>query len=213
MYNIPYAVESVEELKRMTRLADFYRALPIVSASLYRAIWGNSALGESIWSQPFAALQIAKKLRHPILFREALIHVVRGREEWEGMGNKQPFEDDDELNNIAFRAHSQFCVLKLEADHEILSQLHWNSNFPKIFKKLSLPESPQQGADYYRQLLKVLKAEADKQVYDDVIEAIDGLLINNLALVKDIPEEAYDHFFCADIEDKDMPWDPTQTEW
>ena len=38
MYNRPYSIESVDELDRLTELADFYYALPIVSATLTDAL-------------------------------------------------------------------------------------------------------------------------------------------------------------------------------
>jgi hypothetical protein len=109
MYNMPFSIKSLSRLGNLTRLADFYRALPVVSMSLYRVNQGNALLADGIFRDPFKALPSAKKLRHPVSFREALIHAIGEHETWETLGNETPFPGDEQLNYTVLRAHSQFA--------------------------------------------------------------------------------------------------------
>jgi hypothetical protein len=134
MYSIPYTVGGVHELGDLTRLASLYGVLPIVSASLYRAISEDtSILGKEISAQPTLVLPMAKKLRHSLIFREALVHIVGDWRLWENLGNKKLFEDDNELSEILFRAHSRFCVLKSNVDNAILVRIMWDTKFLETF--------------------------------------------------------------------------------
>lgn len=54
------------------RLADFYRALPIVSHSLFRAMHESVNIAEQIKAKPYRFLTAAKKLRNQLSFRDAL---------------------------------------------------------------------------------------------------------------------------------------------
>jgi hypothetical protein len=85
MYNRPYGIASPSELIAITALADFYYALPIVSATLSAALLGSAMFKEFhiedgvnclfAYTSPFLIFE-AQKLRHPVLFRECFIHVV-----------------------------------------------------------------------------------------------------------------------------------------
>lgn len=57
----------------MTKLADYYRALPIVSYSLSGTIYNSPGFINSIASDPCTLLVSAYKLRHKLLFREPFI--------------------------------------------------------------------------------------------------------------------------------------------
>jgi hypothetical protein len=60
----------------LVRLADFYCALPKLSPSLYAVLWNSPDFVDEIPEYSSEILPCAKKLRHPILFREALCHVI-----------------------------------------------------------------------------------------------------------------------------------------
>jgi hypothetical protein len=72
MYNMPYELDSPEELLRLTELADYYCALRIVSctldAALYQSHWVRSNLVD--WASPL--LPAAAKLRNKTLFSDCL---------------------------------------------------------------------------------------------------------------------------------------------
>ncbi|PQE04560.1 hypothetical protein CJF31_00007418 [Rutstroemia sp. NJR-2017a BVV2] len=106
MYSKPTVIEDSRELHDMTRLADFYCALPVLSTSLYISLWNSPKFLDDIRSlstaayhkrpirdtrvraatrpivtefphnHPVSLLKLAAKLRHPILFREMMVYVV-----------------------------------------------------------------------------------------------------------------------------------------
>ena len=67
---------SIEELHEITTLADLYLVLPTFSVSLDIALFNNKDLSQHISKNPCLALQEAHRLRHVVLFRECLIHVL-----------------------------------------------------------------------------------------------------------------------------------------
>ncbi|KAF4635670.1 hypothetical protein G7Y89_g2430 [Cudoniella acicularis] len=88
MYNRPYQIDDTVRLFGLVRVADFYRALPVVSSTLTGALVNSRIFHlktENLISKDFKShfqlcapqiLALAKKLRHSALFREAFIHVV-----------------------------------------------------------------------------------------------------------------------------------------
>lgn len=105
-----YRIETADELKRLTRLADYYCTLPVVSGTLTGALF-RSSMFESSGSRYDAAvdckchddsvslLLLARKLRHGLLFRECLIHTV-GR--WDSLPDieKRQIEEDPKLYTL-----------------------------------------------------------------------------------------------------------------
>jgi hypothetical protein len=76
-------LKSLIELKRMTSLADFCCALPILSATLVNGVLGSPTF--ELQLSPYYTLfteiapeliHTAYKLRNLVLFRECLIHVL-----------------------------------------------------------------------------------------------------------------------------------------
>ncbi|KAF7903496.1 uncharacterized protein EAF01_006545 [Botrytis porri] len=88
MYSTPYTIKDFEELSTLTRIADFYCALPIVSATLTGALIDSPIFLKREVEDPSACTKdqlaedydsmifLAQKLRNPILFRECLVHIV-----------------------------------------------------------------------------------------------------------------------------------------
>lgn len=215
MYGMTYEIKDISQLEAVTRLADFYRALPIVSLTLYKALPISNTLISEIAQNSSLVLRLAKKLRNPPMIREALIHVAGDYKMWETLGKKKPFEDDD-LNCIAFKAYSHLCTLKLKADFEISELCYEDRGACDIIYEEDRPDGPQRGAIYYRVLLARLKEHRDDLDVEDAIGAIKALLQSNLVLERRTAGKYHRDqitFYCADIEDEDMPWDPTETDW
>ncbi|EPE28360.1 hypothetical protein GLAREA_09480 [Glarea lozoyensis ATCC 20868] len=89
MYRLEYKIETYDQLDRLTTTAEYYCALPVVSATLTDALlhspmFGPSRSGHGLEEERepeflimlFEILLLAKKLRHATLFREALTLVV-----------------------------------------------------------------------------------------------------------------------------------------
>lgn len=64
------------DFKRVPALADYYRALPMVSLSLDRALLDSQLAYEHIRDNAVKLFELAAKLRNARLFREALIWLV-----------------------------------------------------------------------------------------------------------------------------------------
>lgn len=86
IYTRPYAINTCAELENITKLGDFYCALPIISATIIPALMGSPMFdwvpNDSKWSTTTFArnahdlLLTAEKLRNKILYREWFIHTV-----------------------------------------------------------------------------------------------------------------------------------------
>lgn len=71
MYNRPYSIRDVLDLQNLTKLADFYCALPIVSATLTGALMSGGILDGGQTNTDLAhrcgnIILVAKKLRHAL---------------------------------------------------------------------------------------------------------------------------------------------------
>jgi hypothetical protein len=67
-------IDGPEQLHLAIQLADYYRALPILSQALSASLLGSSLLLSSISEHCCGLLSDAYKLRIAILFRECLVH-------------------------------------------------------------------------------------------------------------------------------------------
>ncbi|KAH8801165.1 hypothetical protein F5882DRAFT_504648 [Hyaloscypha sp. PMI_1271] len=76
VYLRPYSIDSIPELTNLTDMADYYRMLPIVSHTLSNALLDSQEFIKQLKTDPCAVFEAAAKLRHKVLFREALVWVV-----------------------------------------------------------------------------------------------------------------------------------------
>jgi hypothetical protein len=76
IYNKPYTFRSADELLDLTKMADYYRALPILSRTLDGAMVNSPYLMEDIKGSASALLVAAVKLRNALLFRECVVWTV-----------------------------------------------------------------------------------------------------------------------------------------
>jgi len=199
----------------MATLADYYRALPALSRSLYRAFAQKIF---DVWDcEPehlSKVLNAAIKLRHPDLFRECIVSLA-------GKWGTEPglSRYDQKISKLITPARNGIGYKIAQAEDQIKRltaqyiPLEPEINKVKLMKYLSLPE-------YYRNL-KDGQGEYDTCNYGnqkyEVEKALYTLLENNLkfggskALSGTEPFE--NHFLCATISDDDLPWDCTQTDW
>jgi hypothetical protein len=127
MYTRPYAIETPFELETITRLADFYCALPLVSATLTGALVGGRTVKREQDDSKYNLLSlfasdlllIAKRLRHNVLCRECFIHVVGTMSTY----NDDPYtsitypalQSDKELWPLLITGHAKLSQLLLGA--------------------------------------------------------------------------------------------------
>jgi hypothetical protein len=199
----------------MTSLADYYRALPALSRSLYKAFAQKTF---NVWEcEPenlSKVLNAAIKLRHPDLFRECIVFLAG---EWDTEPVLSRY--DERIRKLITAARNRIGYNIAQAEKQILrltaqsNHLQTEINKVKLISCLSFPE-------YYRNL-KDGQGTYDTCNYGDereeVEDILDTVLENNLkfggskCLSGKEPFENY--FLCATVDDDDLPWDRSQNDW
>ncbi|TVY83800.1 hypothetical protein LSUE1_G001897 [Lachnellula suecica] len=228
MYNRPYTIINTSELKVITRLADYYCALPIVSATLSGALTGS----------PMFQTVYAMKLRHSVLFRECFMRLAaRWGQFFSEDQAKCPvqFILDPVLRRLIDGAYTEICQNLLVVNQELLracmTSYSMSSNLRQFKKFDQTTVGPGSNAWLYRELQTYLANERrefetwnvsernsrhDAWDSEDLEDALELLLKNNLFLEQSEckPGEGIykTSFLCADIPDEKMPWDVSETD-
>jgi hypothetical protein len=210
----------------MTSLARFYMALPVLSNSLSAALLhkDNYFIMDSIRTFAEETILIAAELRHQALFRDAVALAV-------GYWNA----DMDQLCNQL--KNTKLCKLVRNTHNALWAQI---GRLQTELLQLDFPEISRQemkdvadkswecaGVDdhgeiqrsiclplYYHNLYKI-KA-SDRHLTGGLRGLIEPLLANKLILpFAERPNEEWrtEYFLCITIEDDDLPWDTTETDW
>jgi hypothetical protein len=216
-YNRLYEIYDIEDILEMTKLARFYVALPALSKSLYAALYQSPRVTEYMHSgYACAFLEAATELRHPQLFREALIFCL-------GPWRKPQYLElkDKKLKKIANNAYNELCAKVVSVHGNLLKELdNCGQDIAEIesLTRRYIGEA-NQGEDgkiclpsFYR---KLFNAESTRDVEDTLKKHIKPLMKNELSLCREAPDDdPYDRwFFCVTIADEDLPWDTTEAHW
>ncbi|CCD52102.1 hypothetical protein BofuT4_P082610.1 [Botrytis cinerea T4] len=199
-----YKIETADELERLTRLADYHCALPVVSATLTGALFKST-----------------RKLRNGVLFRECLIHTV-GRWDFLPDPEKEMIKEDQELYKLVriklsflyeTLSKSQIALFRALVEEEIT--LH----------KIAQYASPRTLIGEYLPMYRALWDEnpfyslSPNEETKDLGDFMPDLLKNNLTLgcTGEIPgrkDSVFEHtFLCTEVEDDEFPWDMEEMDW
>jgi hypothetical protein len=74
IYRMPIEIYSVKHLEIITELADYYRALPETSKAVTSSLLDSRAFTTTIPENCVKLLEVSRKLRNKVLFKECLIH-------------------------------------------------------------------------------------------------------------------------------------------
>lgn len=228
MYNRPYTIDSGNDLLILTRQADFYCALPIVSATLSAALIEGKLFKELDWSKKTEndrdfeegcffmimerLLYMGLKLRHRLLFRECFIHIVGL---WQHHKNKSAkIMRDPVVRLLVEKAHAELNTKILKVFQSALFiALKDPQKLPKQEKEVLSGDfgSPEQTAQFWRLALIRATVRTDWDESDFPKRPIKILLASNLVFDRTgfgAGEGIYERvFLCADIADEDMPWE------
>ncbi|CZT06610.1 uncharacterized protein RAG0_12292 [Rhynchosporium agropyri] len=215
MYHKKYSINSLRELSDMTRLADFYCCLPTFSTSLYSELWYSPLLIAEIPPNCNSTLLLAQKLRHPLLFREALVHVVC---QWKGYSRF--LEGHYGLVCAVTSAYNRVCERLLAANQELFLAMNLGgqvrADICAATSDIERSELPSQNAHFYRHLFNQWEVDQEEGM-ESILEALRGLLENNLVLERKgglAGEAEYKHgFLCAEISDSELPWNMEEEDW
>ncbi|KAI9052910.1 hypothetical protein LZ554_003182 [Drepanopeziza brunnea f. sp. 'monogermtubi'] len=171
IYTRPYKIRDVEELETVTNQAETYRALPALSNTLTVGLFRSPMFASSTFDQCCCrALLIAKKLRHPLLFREAFIHAAgRWQEPVEGQEvYEELVREDSELATLLDKAWIGLSKDVLKIQQVLMWKMSMDSasfiDLPEIFSESNLERGDQmtERALFYQKLYDYLSDCVDK---------------------------------------------------
>ncbi|EKD18166.1 uncharacterized protein L3040_007660 [Drepanopeziza brunnea f. sp. 'multigermtubi'] len=215
MYHKKYSISGLRELSDMTRLADLYCCLPTFSTSLYTALWHSPSLIAEIPANCNSTLLLAQKLRHPLLFREALVHVVS---QWKGYSRF--LEGHYSLVCAVTSAYNRVCERLLATNQELFLAMNLGgqvrTDICAATSDIERELLPTQNAHFYRHLYDQWEGEQEEGM-ESVMESLSMLLENKLVLERGSTcagEHEFKHgFLCATLEDNELPWNLEEEDW
>jgi len=182
-------------------------------ASEYKSGSEDSYLSEFV-QRADEIIFAAKKLRHPILFRECFIHLVSALHGFYSL-SLPALRNDKDLWLVLNEGKSTLRGKILQAQHFVLMiclDRHLEEDLRLDMRNLYF-HNQKNCSLRYRQLLAVL----DKKEHFKAIESIEELLQNNLVLDQTnfgagVGPYA-NRFLCAELADEDLPWDAAESDW
>jgi hypothetical protein len=225
-YNQTFSLESCNQLATMTSFARFYMALPVLSNSLSTALLHKDSrcMVESIMCNEAKMISIAAELRHQVLFRDAVVLAV-------GYWRVDIYKLCSQLKNtkickLVRNTHNalwaqigRFQTSLLELDFPEITWQEMKDIAGRSCARFEIDEHGYDGSSlclplYYHNLYKI---EASDEHLTEVLRTlIEPLLVNELILpVSEQRAELWrsNYLLCSTIEDDDLPWDTTETDW
>ncbi|TEY60238.1 hypothetical protein BOTCAL_0183g00060 [Botryotinia calthae] len=208
MYGKSFTLNSFHNIEYLAKVADFYGALPVVSRTLDAVFFRSPEFIEQIPDNAGSLLKIAYKLRNRTLYKECMIHVA-------GRWKSDPCvsEDDMDLRVRVLVAYGSICDKIVTANHTFTTiVMTYYPESDKIHSDLRsiMIDHSWPLAVYYRRIY-------DKHFDTTIDEALTRLLTSNLILDPSKhgagQGKFYDYFPCAEITDKELPWDEEEEDW
>jgi hypothetical protein len=203
----------------MTKLADYYCALPHLSRTIAASFCSSLVFIQQIRDHHAEILQIAAKLRHAVLFRECMVWLVS---DWINAERYIGRIKDRKLQKIAQNAFNTIAVKVSRAQHAMMAEIR---------------QSPEGGSQAV-QCLKDVKDRVHDERFNFWIVSLPGvlncvktegflpptfrdllgeLMKNRSVLVRTDCTPGTDtlsnRFLCAVVDDEDLPWDITEEDW
>ncbi|THV46569.1 hypothetical protein BGAL_0376g00170 [Botrytis galanthina] len=209
LYRIPYEIW-VTRLFIVTKMADYYCCLPAVSHNLFACF--DQSNNEYVAEHAVKLLDIAYKLRQPLLFKDCLVHVAGYMPpdfgNYHHICNRVIYDvmmkARNEVNRRVVEAQKRLMLSTPSEERSKFLGHCWEIGSEEAEGQLSLPR-------YFR-----LLAEHDSEF----ASALSDVLQCELRLPSESSHEAgargirdQDNFYCARLLDRDLPWDPTETDW
>jgi hypothetical protein len=127
IYRQYFFLYSTDQLDRITKLADYYCALPVLSKALSGTLLDSHNFMLYIASDAFSLIKIAAKLQSSILFRECVIHLL-GPFYDPVYKNTGIWDDSDKcltkLKKLLDTAYNNVGAQIAEIDHALLNATH-----------------------------------------------------------------------------------------
>ncbi|TVY78168.1 hypothetical protein LSUE1_G004189 [Lachnellula suecica] len=212
------AISDQAHLHLVTQLADYYRALPILSLTVSAALPTNPGMTAAIPQHCCSILEDAYKLRNATLFRECLVYACGP---WDSPAGPQYMTlQNTKLKFVVERAYHRFNTSLLQFQTLLLKKTAETLIGPSVGLELMMEvgKSVEGGKDfhlpaYFRQATKV----SDLASCQVVKESADRLLKSCLTLDQGAARSGYgdfrNFFLGFEISDDDLPWDVNERHW
>ncbi|KAN0093784.1 hypothetical protein V8E51_016968 [Hyaloscypha variabilis] len=216
IFSRSYDIKNIYELQIMTKHADYYCCLPILSHSLAGPLYNSPGLVSTIGKAPCATLVAAYRLRHKQLFNDSFIQAMGPLKNPQYKQLKEP-----NLLRMAEVAYTKMCgeILKV---HQGMLEIFADANTSFKDTGKAMVELADQALD---EKLTVVQPMYYRLCYDHAYKSSEGakavrkllgpILKNNLVLNKSKVNSGEGHFddYFLSYNIERYPWDDTQIDW
>jgi hypothetical protein len=219
IFSRPYDIGHVCDLQIMTKHAEYYCCLPIVSHSLWGPLVNSPKFVPSIGESPYLTLIAACKLRHKQLFKDSFIHCLGP---WKSPRYKQ-LEELKELKLFAMAevAHIKMCAKLLEVQQGMIDIFADAEDCFKDTGKTMVGLADQAFDNKHKVLLPRYYRLCHDHDYKSekgaaaVKKLLGPLLKKNLVLDKSKNSSGQGEFrdFFLSYQVNSYPWDDSQIDW
>ncbi|KAE8450657.1 hypothetical protein EG329_006001 [Mollisiaceae sp. DMI_Dod_QoI] len=216
IYNKPYAIDKLNDLIHLTKLADYYCALRIVSRTLDAAMLSSSSFGLDVFKHPLKAMPLAVQLRNRILYKECLI-LLQGPwtdARFHDLQDPQLLKRATKLNDQIYTAIGKVSLgltgFMSTVEYQILDDYMEKTARTSVMHRSQVINAP----SYYRQLYE-FRWHLGSNPFGAYIEPT-ILVKNDLKLNSGLVSGqglASRYFLGGSIPDEDLPWDTTEEDW
>lgn len=208
------AIDGIEVLETTTTLADYYRALPILSIAVSAVLFSRPDFLFEIPKHCVRLLSISAQLRNAVLFHECLLHACGPWTE-----PRYLTLPEGKIRAACETAYGKMCIKTYKAQNQLLESIPNHDEVGRTMVALvsKCMDGPRIVIPYYYRTLIVELGYIPKVTF-----AIVPLMRNALVL-EWFPShpgvggreglEYKDFFFCLERDDVELPWDVTQVDW
>ncbi|KAF7930993.1 uncharacterized protein EAE97_009202 [Botrytis byssoidea] len=207
MYGKSFTLASFDDINFLAKVADFYGALPVVSRSLDTVFFRSPEFIEQIPDHAGSLLKIAYQFRNRTLYKECMIYVA-------GRWKSDPCitEDDMDLRIRVLAAYGSVCDKLVTANHALINLVADQYLDKKIHEELRC-----MAENYCWSLAAYYREFYDKHYTPDIDRVLTKVLTSSLILDPSKlgagQGKFRDFFVCAEIADKELPWDGEEEDW
>ncbi|RDW82795.1 hypothetical protein BP6252_03907 [Coleophoma cylindrospora] len=230
IYHQNYTVDSASELERLTRMADYYLAIPALSFSLYAVLPGSHGLIFDLRSCSSTIIETARKLQNTVLFKECMVYVMNPWDCPRYLDETQsgkPLKNWNPALQKAFGAATIDIYQKIARFYQRLMDIRIKGGFSdfEIDVLQKLREEHDREIDNFplpiflqkvRDVCCTAQAPYDISNLDEFIDNLDHLLSSQLSLSPSSKAGCglfEEYLLCIKIEDEFLPWDKEQIDW
>lgn len=229
IYNSPYLINTIYELRRLTELAEYYLCRQSVSNSIDRGLIGSDLGNYMLVHGSCETAELAIRLRHEGLLKASLIMI---QNPWIETSDFHHELRNEKAQEAAFKLSGRLQARMGRTTMHLLYELSNMARLnPQVHQEMwafmqqaatqssitvENSEGPNLpcGAKYYR-LLERFTATDGSQPFQTLIQR-SGLTNNDMELfplfTSGVPGDE-DKFYCGEIPEEDLPWDTNDLDW